>query len=140
MPDRPAPSLPQLGGCQCGAVRYALRSTPLGLWACHCNQCRKQSGSAFGMSLSVAVDALGIVQGEPAVWTRRTDAGHLTDCLFCAQCGTRIAHRRHEHGGRMTLKPGTLDDTSWIAPDRHVFTESALDWLTPLLPGDEAGA
>ncbi|HWJ70585.1 MAG TPA: GFA family protein [Sphingobium sp.] len=136
MPTRPRPSFPQHGGCQCGALRYELRQPPLDIWACHCNQCRKQSGSAFGMSMSVAVDALCFVQGEPALWTRRADAGHLTDCLFCASCGSRIAHRRQEHGGRMTLKPGTLNDTGWIEPRRHVFTDSALDWIAPLLNHD----
>lgn len=90
--------------------------------------------------MSVAVDALCFVQGEPALWTRRADTGHLTDCLFCTGCGTRIAHRRQEHGGRMTLKPGTLDNTSWIEPGRHVFTDGALDWITPLLIDNQAGA
>jgi len=139
MPPKTVPSFPQYGGCQCGALRYELSQPPLAIWACHCNQCRKQSGSAFGMSAGIAVETLRFIAGAPAVWPRRTDAGHLTDCLFCARCGTRIAHRRRAHGGRMALKPGTLDDTSWIAPDRHVFTDTALDWTAPLIPGEKAG-
>ncbi|MEI9964568.1 MAG: hypothetical protein WDM92_07580 [Caulobacteraceae bacterium] len=41
---------PRTGGCQCGAVRYELRSAERTLWICHCHECQKQSGSAFGMS------------------------------------------------------------------------------------------
>ena len=130
------PSTPQTGGCQCGTVRYRLDASPLGVWACHCNLCRKQSGSAFGMSMSVPVEALRFTSGEPAVWTREAASGHTVDCLFCQTCGSRIAHRRHEHGGRITLKPGTLDDTSWFAPEKHFFTEEALEWIAPLI---EAG-
>ncbi|HZV19448.1 MAG TPA: GFA family protein [Sphingobium sp.] len=133
MSHETALSLPQYGGCQCGALRYELSLPPLGVWACHCNQCRKQSGGAFGMSLSIPVDALRFIAGAPAVWPRQTDTGHLSDCLFCARCGTRVAHRRRAHGGRMTLKPGTLDDMSWVTPDRHVFTDTALDWMAPLI-------
>ena len=40
------------GGCQCGAVRYAISAAPLRLIACHCRECQKQSASAFGMSLA----------------------------------------------------------------------------------------
>jgi len=127
------PSFPQQGGCQCGAVRYELREPPLGTWACHCSLCRKQSGSAFGLSMSVAIEALLFTQGEPAIWTRTADSGHTLDCLFCRDCGSRLIHRRHEHGGRQTLKPGTLDDTSWVIPGQHFFPESALDWVKPLI-------
>ncbi len=127
------PDFPQQGGCQCGAVRYELREPPLGTWACHCSLCRKQSGSAFGLSMSVALDALVFTQGEPASWTRTAESGHILDCLFCRDCGSRLIHRRHEHGGRQTLKPGTLDDTSWVVPERHFFPESALNWVKPLI-------
>lgn len=44
---------PYTGGCQCGSVRYVLTSEPLRVAACHCTECQRQSGSAFGMSMSV---------------------------------------------------------------------------------------
>lgn len=135
-----APVFPQSGGCQCGAVRYELRVPPFGIWACHCSLCRKQSGSAFGLSMSVALDALLFTQGEPASWTRTAESGHTLDCLFCRDCGSRLVHRRHDHGGRQTLKPGTLDDTSWVVPQRHFFAESALPWVKPLIEPDIKGA
>lgn len=140
MPGTQPPSLPQSGGCQCGALRYELRAPPLAVWACHCGQCRKQSGSAFGLSMAVGVDALVFVQGEPAVWTRHAESGHLSDCLYCRDCGTRILHRRHEHGGRMALKPGTLDDMRWVMPERHVLTDSALGWVAPLLTAGQSAS
>lgn len=121
------------GGCQCGAIRYRVSAAPAGIWACHCNQCRKQSGSAFGLSMSLPLDALEWTAGEPKVWMRKADSGHIVDCLFCGNCGSRLAHRRHEHGGRITLKPGTLDETDWFVPQKHMFTEDALGWVAPLL-------
>ena len=45
------------GGCQCGAVRYAIGGAPLALYVCHCRECQKQSASAFGISLEVAPSA-----------------------------------------------------------------------------------
>ena len=42
--------LPQSGGCQCGAIRYEITGPPAAVYACHCTECQKQSGSAFAMA------------------------------------------------------------------------------------------
>ena len=41
------------GGCQCGAVRYQLSAEPVALYVCHCRECRRQSASAFGISVRI---------------------------------------------------------------------------------------
>ena len=51
------------GGCQCGAVRYRIHGEPLGLAVCHCTECQRQSGSAFGMSLAVAEPSFELLSG-----------------------------------------------------------------------------
>ena len=35
------------GGCQCGAVRYALHAVPTNPHICHCRMCQKAFGSFF---------------------------------------------------------------------------------------------
>ena len=35
------------GGCQCGAVRYALYAQPAALNLCHCRMCQKAVGGPF---------------------------------------------------------------------------------------------
>ena len=62
--------LPITGGCQCGAVRYAIAAAPLTVYACHCTDCQRQSGSAFALSLIAPRDAVRITEGTPAVWER----------------------------------------------------------------------
>mgnify|MGYP003299518019 FL=1 len=46
------------GKCQCGAVNYTLLSSPKTTHACHCFDCQKRTGSAFGISMIVAEDDL----------------------------------------------------------------------------------
>jgi hypothetical protein len=135
----PTPGLlPLAGGCQCGEVRYEVRAKPMGFWACHCTECRRQSASAFGLSLIVPLDSFAITRGTPSTWRRTAESGNIVDCLFCATCGSRIAHRRHDHQGRITLKAGTLDDLGEMAPQRHVFTDTALPWVRMLFEDDHA--
>ena len=41
--------MPQLtGGCLCGAVRYTTTADPLMTFVCHCRDCQRFTGSAFG--------------------------------------------------------------------------------------------
>ncbi|NOX95266.1 MAG: hypothetical protein GXP04_09290 [Alphaproteobacteria bacterium] len=35
------------GGCQCGAHRFEIISTPKFACKCHCKSCRKATGAAF---------------------------------------------------------------------------------------------
>ena len=77
-------SFPYTGGCQCGKIRYEIRAEPLTLYVCHCQECQKQSSSAFGMSLTVPRDSVVIVEGEPKAWTRKADSGHEVKNFFAA--------------------------------------------------------
>jgi hypothetical protein len=51
---------PYTGGCQCGSVRYVLAAEPVRTVACHCKECQRQSGSAFGMSMIVPGKSLTV--------------------------------------------------------------------------------
>jgi hypothetical protein len=35
------------GGCQCGAIRFALSAPPKKVSVCHCRMCQKASGAPF---------------------------------------------------------------------------------------------
>lgn len=113
------------GSCQCGGVRYECPAEPVALYACHCAGCRRQSGSAFGMSFEIPDGALRLLGGAPRLWTRPTDSGRTLECAFCPDCGTRLWHRSVE-GGWMTVKAGTLDEPVDFAGAVHIWTERRL--------------
>ncbi len=120
---------PYPGGCVCGAVRYRLTAEPLTLYACHCTDCQKRSGSAFGLSMWVLREALELTQGEPARHDLALDGGRRSNARVCPRCATRLwsePARRPEHA---VLRPGTLDDTSWLKPVAHIWTRSAQPWF-----------
>ena len=71
------------GGCQCGGVRYQISGAPVALYVCHCRECRKQSASAFGISVIVRRAEFRLVQGAPKVWSRAADSGRMLECAFC---------------------------------------------------------
>ncbi|MBW4440321.1 MAG: GFA family protein [Plectolyngbya sp. WJT66-NPBG17] len=121
---------PYTGGCQCGQIRYEIRAEPLTLYACHCKECQRQSSSAFGMSMTVQREAVVILQGQPKDWTRGADSGQTVRCFFCGNCGTRLFHQRDHNPNVINIKPGTLDDTSWLNPVGHLWTQSKQPWVS----------
>jgi hypothetical protein len=125
--ERQPPSLPLKGGCACGAIRYQIRAMPLFLYACHCTDCQRHSGSAFSLGLPVAAPAFHVEQGEAKAWAFVGAAGIPTRFWFCPTCGGRIWGER-EGSQRVNVRAGTLDDTSWLVPLAHYFMRSAQPW------------
>ncbi len=119
---------PYTGGCQCGSVRYALTGEPLRLIACHCKECQRQSGSAFGMSMLVKRDSLAVT-GSTKQFTRIADSGNPNTGVFCPECGVRIFNIPGYADDLVVLKPGTLDDTSWLRPNWFMWMKSAQGWV-----------
>jgi len=117
------------GGCQCGAVRYRIQGEALALAICHCTECQRQSGSAFGMSLITRKQDFTLLRGELKRFTRSSDSGRPVICAFCPECGTRIHHEPAYLEGVVNVKPGTLDDTSWLKPTIQGWTASKQPWL-----------
>ena len=122
------PPLPLSGGCNCGAVRYEITGAPLTLYTCHCTTCQTQTGSAFAMSLRVRPGDLRIIKGEPRSYSLVADSGRAKALVFCPDCGTRLWHEPRD-GADISIKPGTLDDTSWLRPVGHLWTRSKQPWV-----------
>jgi hypothetical protein len=120
----------QSGGCQCGAIRYEITAPPITIYTCHCTDCQRQSGSAHGMAAVIAGAHFHIRTGTPKRFVRKTGPAKTMDCWFCGNCGTRLYH---VPGGasypNRNIKPGTLDDTSWLTPETHFWTRSAQRWV-----------
>lgn len=120
---------PYHGGCECKAVRYVVTGEPIVVYACHCTICQSQSGSAFGMAVRIRSEDFHLVSGKLKTFSRQSEIGQVFTNSFCPDCGTRIHHQPSFAVGHLSLKPGTLDDTSWVRPTHHVFTRSAQSWM-----------
>ncbi len=120
---------PYTGRCLCGATRFRVNEEPLTLYACHCTDCQKRSGSAFGLSPWVSRAAIEVTQGEAALHVSSFGDGRVRHGRVCAQCGTRLWSEPPDRPERAIVRPGTLDDTSWLRPVAHLWTRSAQPWF-----------
>jgi len=81
------------GSCLCGAITVTV-SDP-GLYTrprghlCHCDNCRKTSGSAYGANLSIESEKVKIT-GEDKLKEykdSKTLSGNTVSRFFCGNCG-----------------------------------------------------
>ena len=99
------------------------------IYACHCTNCQRISGSAFGLATTIPEDSLEFTAGEPERVTWRSEAGNERYGTYCGACGCRIAHGQVPSNGILSLRGGTFDDTSWVVPAGHIWTRSAQPWF-----------
>ena len=122
-------SAPYDGGCLCGAIRYRLSAEPLTLYVCHCTDCQKQTSTSFNLSMPVPRAALELVRGEPGSYSVPLSGGRRWEGRFCRACITRVWSEPPKFPQLINLRPGTLDDTSWLRPVGHIWTRSAQPWV-----------
>lgn len=108
------------GHCQCGAIHYEIEGDLPPAYCCHCGECKKQSASAFSMSIAIPFARLK-VKGDPAMFETVGFSGAVKRCYFCPHCGTRMWHRSAANPDNATLKVGTLDKGENIAPTFHLW-------------------
>jgi hypothetical protein len=123
-----APALPLSGGCLCEAVRFQITAMPLLVYACHCTECQRWSGSAFSLSMPVKTGSFSLTRGQTQHFHRTGASGVESTHRFCGNCGGRVYGQRSSRPEIISVRAGTLDDTSWLRPIAHVYMRSAQAW------------
>ncbi|MFK7941352.1 MAG: GFA family protein [Paracoccaceae bacterium] len=118
------------GSCLCGAVRYEVAVPLTEAHACHCTQCRKQSGHYIACA-SAPKDAVSIDGADHITWYQATPG---IGRGFCRQCG---AHLFWDDGGEeWSINAGALKAPTGIKISRHIFCADKGDYyeITDGLP------
>ncbi|MEP1207459.1 MAG: GFA family protein [Rhizobiaceae bacterium] len=104
------------GSCNCGGVKFTVTGHLREVIACHCSQCRKQSGH-FYAATSAANGDLQIEQSGSLKWYAASDDAKRG---FCSDCGSALFWQRN--GGENTsILAGSLEgDAGGIKLDRHI--------------------
>ncbi|RVT81959.1 GFA family protein [Rhodobacteraceae bacterium CCMM004] len=111
------------GRCLCGAVTVRLTHAPAELSACHCDMCRRWSGSVQ-MGLAMPVDA---VQIAGSVKSYRSSS--FSERAWCEVCGSALWLRNVEGPdvGTIELCPGLFDNAVGARLVREVYADRCPD-------------
>ena len=121
------------GGCQCGAVRYALFATPEGVHVCHCRMCQRAVAGPFAALAPVRRADFAWTKGKPGTFQSSSVAARD----FCPACGTPLSFY-YLGSPWIDLTLGSFDDPNAVPPEKQYGVESTVDWFNTLhtLPGE----
>ena len=111
------------GSCLCGAVRFEVEGELREPDACHCSQCRKQSGH-FSVSTDVPRDALSVSGEENVRWYHSSEKVRRG---FCGGCGSVLFWDR-EGAERIAIGMGAFDPPTGTRLGKHIFVSQKGDY------------
>lgn len=113
---------PYAGHCLCGAVRFEVNGPLTDTHACHCGQCRRQSGH-FVVGASARRADLVLLAGDTLAWFQSSTAARRG---FCRDCGSVMFWA--DGGETIGINLGSLDQPTGLRIERHIFVDDKADY------------
>jgi hypothetical protein len=125
MADEPEPSSEtHTGRCLCGAVRFTVAAALRAPDACHCSQCRRQSGH-YWASTNVRREALAL-EGEGEIgWY--ASSGKVRRG-FCRTCGSVLFWDPLDYPEWIAIAMGAFDKPTLTRLELHIHVADKGDY------------
>jgi hypothetical protein len=114
------------GSCLCGAVRFQIEGDFENFYLCHCQHCRKDTGSAHAANLFSTTATLRWLCGQDKVTVFNLPNTRHRHC-FCSTCGSALPDLQMD-AALLKVPAGSLDSDVLIRPDAHIFVASKANW------------
>jgi len=127
------------GGCLCGAVHYECTADPIAAGHCHCDDCRRSSGTGHGSHMAVPAAAFTLT-GEAKIYEKPADSGNVIGRAFCPTCGSAVYSFNSGNNDLVFLRASSLDDLEVFKPQLVIYAAKAASWdlMDPSLPAFDA--
>jgi hypothetical protein len=113
------------GHCLCGAIRFTARTEPLSTNYCHCESCRRHTGSAVAAFVTFPKDSVEWSGAE----RMRYRSSPLVVRSFCGNCGSPLAYEHENSAEQIDLYLGAFDDPADFPPRKHVHCRERVAWF-----------
>lgn len=114
------------GGCLCGAVTYEVKNDFNRFYLCHCQQCRKITGSAHAANLFTRPDAIKWTGGDSHKKQFSYPERDFS-VVFCTECGSGLPFVT-KNGKALIVPAGSLDAAPNIQPNDNIFWAERATW------------
>jgi hypothetical protein len=114
------------GSCLCGGVRFEIDGPLEPIQICHCAQCRKAQGGAFGANIPVASSNYRLLAGAELLQEYESTPGKKR--VFCRRCGSPLFSKRDALPGVLRVRAGTIEGALMTKPVSHAYVAHKADW------------
>jgi hypothetical protein len=109
-------------------VRYRTTEQAKRVLACHCTNCKRRTGAAYGVGVYFDENDVEFIRGTMQIYEFRSDeSGRWIRNEFCDTCGTTVTWTLEMRPGLRAIAGGTYDDAGWFDVQAHIWTRSARD-------------
>ena len=115
------------GKCLCGEVTYTANGQPIVVAQCHCEECRRLSGTGHAVGAMFLADAV-IVSGKVKEFRYISYSASEVSKVFCANCGSPIYGKNTRLPDHLTLSLGTMDDATGLDVEVVIFERDKPHW------------
>tara|TARA_R110002096_G_scaffold434268_2_gene655300 strand:+ start:109 stop:534 length:426 start_codon:yes stop_codon:yes gene_type:complete len=115
------------GKCLCGAITYVAHGPPVVVAQCHCEQCRRLSGTGHSVGAMFVASAV-VVSGKQSEFSYISDKGSEVTKVFCATCGSPVYGKNSRIPDHLTLTLGTMDDATGLDVEVVIFERDKPHW------------
>ncbi len=115
------------GSCLCGNVKCSITEKPVRMAQCHCQDCRKSTGTGHCSNAFFPTESVEIV-GETFSYDSITDTGNVNSRHFCPNCGSRLFSIKNISPEITGIAMGFLDNNDWFKADFIVYSSQQSDW------------
>lgn len=115
------------GGCLCGAVRYEISGDTRTFLHCHCERCRRSTGTGHASNLIIKPDSVHWLSGEDKLASYKVPQAERFRTVFCTTCGSPLP-RVAPDMSIAVIPAGSLDREPQAKPVGRIFWESRASW------------
>lgn len=127
------------GHCHCGAVQFTVDGEPLRMAQCHCDACRRLTGTGHNVAAFFKRSDVSY-SGETRTHQSIADSGSTRTRHFCPTCGSRLFTENSRSPDVLGIPVGVIDETSWYRPSviHYGKLRPAWDTIDPTIEIHEA--
>jgi hypothetical protein len=114
--------------CHCGSLKIIARGEPERVYLCHCQACRRRTGTAFHFGASYPKDQVRL-EGERKIYERGADSGNRIRFYFCPDCGSNLYWEGDRNPAVCGVAVGAFDVMAFPPPGDSIYEESMHPWL-----------
>lgn len=115
------------GKCLCGAVTYEAIGQPIIVAQCHCEECRRLSGTGHTIGAMYPSKAV-TVKGVLSDYKYTSGKGSEVTKSFCTHCGSPIYGTNSRTPDHLTLSLGSMIDATGLDVQVVIFEQDKQHW------------
>ena len=115
--------------CCCGQLRLECEGEPFRVSVCHCRECQRRTGSAFGYQARFPREQVTHIEGDRTAYRRVADSGNAVTMHFCPRCGSTVYWELESMPEVIAVAAGAFADADFPAPAFSFWEQHKHAWI-----------